>query len=137
MEQIEQVVVAELYGRRRHQNHRLRVIAKVADGPVCPGLCVADVMRFVGDDQVEGRGWIELQQASLSSVALLSSAEEYFVEQRVRNNGLGVLLRPRAIEMRLFDTVTKCIPIEMHELFIEALQLLHPLAFCDQWFRAD
>ena len=94
---------------------------KYAHGMMLEGLRVPDVVGLVHDDQIEFRRRVQAQQTLILDLASSASPKyEIGIKERERQDGFGILLGPRALQMRLLQAMTKQPAIESREVFVKA-----------------
>ena len=138
VEQGKEVFAAQLHRRGGKKHGSLRIVAEVAHGLVKIRLRVPDMVCFVDDDEIEPRRRVEGEQPLAPPPALLLLPEDQIrIEQGERDDGLGVLARPFAFQIRLLQTMAQRRTVQLREVLVEALHLQEPLALGDQGLRAD
>ncbi len=82
VQQDKEIMVAKLDRRRRQKDHCFRVVTEKPHGLVAERILIPDMVRLVYDDQIEARGWVQIQQTLFAfSLAVRARAiEKDFVE---------------------------------------------------------
>ena len=138
VEQGKKVFAPQLHRSGGEKHGGLRVVAEVAHGLVKVRFGVPDMVRLVDDDEIELRRRIEGEQPFAPPPALPVLPEDQVrIEQGERGDGLGVLARPFAFQIRFPQAVAQGRTVQRHEVLVEALHLQEPFALGDQGFRAD
>ena len=115
------ILATQLDRRSGEENGGLRVVTKVAHALVEIGLGVADMVCLVDDHEVELRRRVEGEQPLACPPPCSAFPEDQVrIEERERDDGLGVLVRPFTLQMRFPQAVAQRPAIEGREVFVKA-----------------